>query len=123
MISSGRRYKSTASDFDTPHVPVEKFEYQAEVSRRMDLIVKSLYSNKEAFLQELIRQVLAKLKGQMHTDNDIIYVVETQGKVSVHQTMVGKRRKTVEDEEGRKEKKKSEIMLVNKLERVNGNKG
>ncbi|GKA30109.1 hypothetical protein Tco_0716354 [Tanacetum coccineum] len=29
----------------------------------------------------------------------------------------------VEDEEGRKDKKKSEIMLVNKLERVNGNKG
>nr|GEZ53616.1 heat shock protein 90-6, mitochondrial [Tanacetum cinerariifolium] len=45
----------TASDFDTPDAPVEKFEYQAEVSRLMDLIVKSLYINKEAFLQELIR--------------------------------------------------------------------
>ncbi|GJT71786.1 putative wing apart-like protein, partial [Tanacetum coccineum] len=37
--------------------------------------------------------------------------------VYVDQTMVGMRRKTVEDEEGQKEKKKSEIMLVNKLER------
>ncbi|KAI4357947.1 hypothetical protein L6164_001861 [Bauhinia variegata] len=40
-----------ASDRDAPG---EKFEYQAEVSRLMDLIVHSLYSHKEVFLRELV---------------------------------------------------------------------
>ncbi|GAA0154314.1 Hsp90 family chaperone [Lithospermum erythrorhizon] len=34
--------------------PGEKHEYQAEVSRLMDLIVHSLYSHKEVFLRELV---------------------------------------------------------------------
>lgn len=33
---------------------MEKFEYQAEVSRLLDLIVHSLYSHKEVFLRELV---------------------------------------------------------------------
>ncbi|GFP84880.1 heat shock protein 83 [Phtheirospermum japonicum] len=43
----GRRYESTAAASDESTPPAEKFEYQAEVSRLMDLIVNSLYSNKD----------------------------------------------------------------------------
>lgn len=48
------RGEATVAEVETTEGPVEKYEYQAEVSRLLDLIVHSLYSHKEVFLRELI---------------------------------------------------------------------
>ena len=45
---------AVAEKEEATDVPGEKFEYQAEVSRLLDLIVHSLYSHKEVFLRELV---------------------------------------------------------------------
>lgn len=48
------RCEATVAERETEEASGEKYEYQAEVSRLLDLIVHSLYSNKEIFLRELV---------------------------------------------------------------------
>ncbi|XP_062194431.1 heat shock protein 90-5, chloroplastic-like isoform X2 [Phragmites australis] len=53
----------------------EKFEYQAEVSRLLELIVHSLYSHKEVFLRELVSNAsdaLDKLRFLSVTDSSVL---------------------------------------------------
>ncbi|XP_042490883.1 heat shock protein 90-5, chloroplastic-like [Macadamia integrifolia] len=48
------RCEAAVAEKEVDETSGEKFEYQAEVSRLLDLIVHSLYSHKEVFLRELV---------------------------------------------------------------------
>ncbi|KAA8529284.1 hypothetical protein F0562_033917 [Nyssa sinensis] len=48
------RCEAAVADKEAPETSGETHEYQAEVSRLLDLIVHSLYSHKEVFLRELV---------------------------------------------------------------------
>ncbi|KAJ6312419.1 hypothetical protein OIU77_014030 [Salix suchowensis] len=48
------RCEAAVAEQEAADTSGEKFEYQAEVSRLLDLIVHSLYSHKEVFLRELV---------------------------------------------------------------------
>lgn len=69
------RYETTVAQQETTDQSVEKHEYQAEVSRLLDLIVHSLYSHKEVFLRELVSNAsdaLDKLRFLSVTDSSLL---------------------------------------------------
>lgn len=53
-VQQQRRTRSIVASAATAEAPEETFQYQAEVDRLMDMIVNSLYSNRDVFLRELI---------------------------------------------------------------------
>ncbi|CDY28017.1 BnaC05g44190D [Brassica napus] len=109
----GYRNESTAAASDSASQappPVEKFEYQAEVSRLLDLIVNSLYSNKEVFLRALISNAsdaLDKLRYLSVTDPELskdaadldirIYADKENGVITLTDSGIGMTRQELVD--------------------------
>ena len=56
----------------------EKHEFQAEVSRLMDFIINSLYTDKQVFLRELVSNAADALeKARFHSVNDDSFLGDT----------------------------------------------
>ncbi|RWW33845.1 hypothetical protein BHE74_00022353 [Ensete ventricosum] len=71
----GPRCEAAVAEKKADEASEEKFEYQAEVSRLLDLIVHSLYSHKEVFLRELVSNAsdaLDKLRFLSVTDSSLL---------------------------------------------------
>jgi len=67
------------SDRQTMSETSEKHEFQAEVSRLMDIIINSLYTDKQVFLRELISNSADALeKARFHSVQDESFLGETK---------------------------------------------
>lgn len=59
----------------TQEAPVEQIEFRAEIQQLLDILIHSLYSNKEIFLRELISNAsdaLNRLKFEMLTNREVL---------------------------------------------------
>merc|ERR1712146_425168 len=57
----------------------EKYEFQAEVNRLMDIIINSLYTDKQVFLRELISNAADALeKARFHSVQDETFLGDTK---------------------------------------------
>ncbi|CAK0888777.1 unnamed protein product [Prorocentrum cordatum] len=69
----------SAADRNAMQDGAEKHEFQAEVSRLMDIIINSLYTDKQVFLRELISNAADALeKARFHSVQDDSYLGDTK---------------------------------------------
>lgn len=67
------------TDAEEPAVQAEKHEFQAEVSRLMDIIINSLYTERQVFIRELISNAADALeKCRFHSVEDKEYLAKKQ---------------------------------------------
>merc|ERR1719281_915657 len=69
----------SAADREKMAEGAEKHEFQAEVNRLMDIIINSLYTDKQVFLRELISNAADALeKTRFHSVQDDAYLGDTK---------------------------------------------